>query len=51
MLFLNVRARNYLRLGQYSEAIKNFEELLKIARGMEHKSYEEYTLSEMAKVF
>jgi CHAT domain-containing protein/Tfp pilus assembly protein PilF len=51
MLFLNVRGRNYLRLGQYSEAIKNFEELLKIARGMEHKFYEVGTLGFLANIY
>ena len=51
MLFLTVRGRNYLRLGQYSEALKNFEELLKIARGMEHKFYEEGALGFLASIY
>lgn len=50
-LFLSVTARNYLRLGQYSEAFKNFDELLKIAQGMEDKYLEESTLGFLANIY
>jgi len=50
-LFLSVRARNLLRLGRYSEAFENYDQLLKISRGMEDKLYEESTLGFLANIY
>jgi CHAT domain-containing protein/Tfp pilus assembly protein PilF len=50
-LFLNLAAFNYLRMGQYSEAIKNFDQLLKIAQRMGDKFLEENTLGYLANIY
>jgi CHAT domain-containing protein/tetratricopeptide (TPR) repeat protein len=49
--FLSITARNHLRLGDYPEAFKNYDQLLKIAQGMEDKLYEEGTLGFLASMY
>jgi len=50
-LFLSVTARNHHQMGNYSEALKNFDQLLMIARGMEDKLYEESVLGFLANIY
>jgi CHAT domain-containing protein/tetratricopeptide (TPR) repeat protein len=50
-LFLTVTAKNHLRMGRYSEALKNFDQVLKIARGMEDKLYEEGVVGFLASIY
>ncbi len=50
-LFISVTAIDHFRLGHYSEAFKNFDQLLKIAREMEDKFYEEGTLGYLASIY
>jgi CHAT domain-containing protein/Tfp pilus assembly protein PilF len=50
-LFLNLAATNYLKMGQHSEAFKNYDQLLKIAQRMEDKFLEENTLGFLAAIY